>query len=153
MYHLDHYAWLESVNAWTASRYIVTLDPHDTQRGSTPPPTTLPLLCVLFPLALVFVLSCARLLFFSCVLLVYSLALILLLCLCFLLLVYSFCLVGSCVRFCVCYQAEMRTQFWEVVQRLAATLPDQDPTNQADAFPGDPLGRRRPLKEHVELRG
>ena len=47
----------------------------------------------------------------------------------------------------------MRGQFWEVVQRLAATLPDQDPTNQADAFPGDPLGRRRPLKEHVELRG
>ncbi|CAM9809388.1 unnamed protein product, partial [Laminaria digitata] len=50
-------------------------------------------------------------------------------------------------------EAEMRGQFWEVVQRLAATLPDQDPTNQADAFPGDPLGRRRPLKEHVELRG
>lgn len=47
----------------------------------------------------------------------------------------------------------MRGQFWEVVQRLAATLPDQDPMNQADAFPGDPLGRRRPLKEHVELRG
>ena len=47
----------------------------------------------------------------------------------------------------------MRGQFWEVIQRLAATLPDQDPTNQADAFPGDPLGRRRPLKEHVELRG
>ena len=51
------------------------------------------------------------------------------------------------------FQAEMRGQFWEVVQRLAATLPDQDPTNQTDAFPGDPLGRRRPLKEHVELRG
>lgn len=47
----------------------------------------------------------------------------------------------------------MRAQFWEVVQRLSATLPDQDPMNQADAFPGDPLGRRRPLKEHVELRG
>ncbi|CAM9991966.1 unnamed protein product, partial [Hapterophycus canaliculatus] len=47
----------------------------------------------------------------------------------------------------------MRGQFWEVVQRLSATLPDPDPMNQADAFPGDPLGRRRPLKEHVELRG
>lgn len=47
----------------------------------------------------------------------------------------------------------MRAQFWEVVQRLSATLPDPDPMNQADAFPGDPLGRRRPLKEHVELRG
>lgn len=50
-------------------------------------------------------------------------------------------------------QAEMRGQFWEVVQRLSATLPDQDPNNQPDAFPGDPLGRRLPLKEHVELRG
>ncbi|CAM9486147.1 unnamed protein product, partial [Scytosiphon promiscuus] len=50
-------------------------------------------------------------------------------------------------------KAEMRAQFWEVVQRLSATLPDPDPMNQADAFPGDPLGRRRPLKEHVELRG
>lgn len=61
----------------------------------------------------------------------------------------------SCCVLCiyVCFQAEMRGQFWEVVQRLAATLPDQDPMNQADAFPGDPLGRRRPLKEHVELRG
>lgn len=47
----------------------------------------------------------------------------------------------------------MRGQFWEVVQRLSATLPDQDPNNQPDAFPGDPLGRRLPLKEHVELRG
>ena len=63
-----------------------------------------------------------------------------------------FCFV-SCIFLLLCFQAEMRGQFWEVIQRLAATLPDQDPTNQADAFPGDPLGRRRPLKEHVELRG
>ena len=60
---------------------------------------------------------------------------------------------GTLDFFLCVLKAEMRGQFWEVVQRLAATLPDQDPTNQADAFPGDPLGRRRPLKEHVELRG
>lgn len=61
---------------------------------------------------------------------------------------------GPVTLACRCLlKAEMRAQFWEVVQRLAATLPDPDPNNQADAFPGDPLGRRRPLKEHVELRG